>query len=252
MRSSHIIIMCRNYAFIVLMILGYVDTGAQNKDNVVVLPMQIAVPADAKKIGTLKIGDNALTINCDYEADIQEAKDKAKAMGGNLVKITRLIAPAFISKCYKIQADIYYVPDLSSFTNARAGEAAMPENTKPPYALLYIYRLKDTLALEPSYDLHKGNDSIICRVKRKMQKAVKIYDTGTITLWAKSGQRTEITLNIRPGENYYLRCGLKHGDLKLIPFMEVMDKTKGAYEYGKLNKSNTGAGTGLEYLRQVH
>jgi hypothetical protein len=90
-------------------------------------------------------------------------------------------------------------------------------------------------------------------VKSRMHKAVKVYKTGNVKLWAKNELGAAINLSIQPGQTYYLRCGLQHGELRLQPFMELMDNTAGAYQYGKLNKANpAGSNAGLEYLRQVH
>jgi len=222
----------------------------QKQDSVIVLPMQIPVPANAKKLGTIKAGDNALTTRCDYEDVIRETKQDARNLGGNIVKITQLIPPAFISKCYRIQADVYHTDTLPSFAVNTGTAGNNATDTSAPYALLCLYRLRDTLALEPTYALHLNNDSVICKVKGRWHEAIKIYDTGTITLWAKTDHRKELKLKIKTGETYYIRCGLVHGDMRLVPIMELIDPVTGAYEYNSMNKLKKDVG--LEYLKQVH
>ena len=217
--------------------------------SVIVLPVRVDVPANARKVGTIKAGDNALSTTCDYEEVVRDAKEQAKILGGNIVKITELVSPVFISKCYRIKADVYYADTLPHYNIAVHKDTEATQSAA--YALLYVYRLKDTLALEPAYDLHLNGDSVIYRVRSRSHTAIKIYDTGMITLWAETSERQDLTMNIKPGGVYYLRCALKHGELRLMPFMELRAPASGAYEYGKLNKEKKEK-AGLEYLKEIH
>jgi hypothetical protein len=239
--------------FFMLLLLGFIGenfrSAATIKDTVIVIPKQISVPAGAKLLGTIKVGDNALTIKCDYESDIDHAKELARKMGGNLVKITQLVSPVFIGSCYRIQAEVYSV-DVLPVYETKSAIAAKVEDTNINYATLYIYRLRDTLALEPSYSLHLNNDSVICNVKKRSRSIVKLMAPATIDLWAKTGQRYDLKLDIKPGGTYFIRCALKHGDMRLMPFIEVVNDQVGEKEYGK--KTRTDASAQLEYLKQVH
>ena len=147
--------------------------GQHPKDDVVVLPLKIEVPGGAKKLGSISLGNNATKIDCDYEGLIASAKTKGKAMGGNLVKITKLIDPAFISKCYSIKADVYYMETLPDYKvqNEVAGNAV---NTS--YATVYIYRLRDTTMGATSYKIHLDDDSVICHAGSKSTDSFNIYN----------------------------------------------------------------------------
>lgn len=219
-------------------------------DSVVVLPLKYAVPVDAEKLGSIRAGNNATATECDYEALIASAKDKARAMGGNLVKITQLVSPAFISKCYKIEADVYRVPQLADYGAAKAGTALLSDTEKHPFALLCIYRLPDTLALEAGYNIHLDKDSVICRVKSKSRDSVRIYREGPLKLWAETEQRTELKLNAAFGAVYYVRCGLGKGEIRMIPVLELIDTEKGAEEFGKGSRKKKNGD--VKYLFQVH
>ncbi len=237
------------YLLILFLLCGSIPSFAQNaKDNVVVLPVRMAVPADAKKLGNIKVGNNATSTHCDYEVLIADAKDKARAMGGNLVKITKLIEPAFISKCYKIEAAIYAVNVLPDYHIQKAADNNAAVSEKQDYATLYIYRLADTLALEGSYHIHL-NDSDICTVKSKSRDEVKVYKEGPAKLWAKPEKEHGAKLDLKFGSVYYVRCGLIKGEIRMVPVIEVVDNTTGAKEYGaQKNKKNMK----VTYLNQVH
>ena len=203
-----------------------------------------------KKLGTIKSGDNAFTTTCDYIGTINDAKEQAKNMGGNLVKITQLIAPTFISKCYKIQADVYLSTNLSSYSAPLYDNKGPLDTGTMTYPTLYIYRLRDTLALEPSYSLHLNNDSVIARLKSKSHAVVKLTANSVAILWASTESRAEVKLDAQAGHTYYLRCGMIHGELRLTPSLQLVDNATGAYEYDKLSKKSNNPG--LEYLRQIH
>ena len=219
-------------------------------DSIIVLPVTMAAPADARKLGSIKAGNNATATDCDYVELILSAKAKARKMGGNLVKITQLVAPAFISKCYKIEADVYFVKDMPGYKPAQPEKSINADKLNPGYALLCIYRLADTLALEASYNLHLDNDSVICRIKSKSRDSVKIYRQGTINLWAETEKRTDLKLDVKNGEVYYIRCGLGKGEIRMIPALELMNKETGAKEFekgGKKKKINE-----VRYLYDIH
>ena len=236
-------------------ILGFLASGSTAfcqtaLDSVIVLPVKMAAPADAKKLGTIKAGNNATATDCNYVELIQSAKEKAWKMGGNLVKITQLVAPAFISKCYKIVADVYFVKDIPDYKTAQPENIIRSDTQNRDYALLCVYRLADTLALEATYNLHLDKDSVICRVKSKSRDSVKIYRQGTIKLWAETEKRNDLQLDVKTGEVYYIRCGLGKGEIRMNPVLELMKRETGAKEFekgGKKKKINE-----VKYLYDVH
>ena len=234
-------------AIIILISLAGSACAQTTADTVIVLPLKIAAPANAKKLGTIKAGNNATTSKCDYVAVIADAKRKAAKMGGNMVKITELISPAFVGKCYKIQADVYTIHPLPQQLVQK------PVITEPTdsnaYARLYIYRLRDSLALEPTYSVHMNKDSVICRVSSRSRNEVRVYTTGKITLWAETEGRRELTLDIKPGEVYYIRCGLAPGEVRMVPVLELVDKASGAAQYGPTGGKKNGD---VNYLQQIH
>jgi len=220
------------------------------EDSIITLPVKMQVSANAVKKGSIKVGNNATETHCDYEELITEAKQKAKDMGGNIVKITALVPPAFVSKCYRIEADVYYDSKFrDSLLQNKTKNTAQPENVKD-YALLYIYRLADTSMLAPAYNLHLNDQSVICVVKKRSGNEVKIYKEGPLTLWAKTMHRSELKMDVKFGQTYYLRCGLTGGELNTTPLIEQVDKKTGESEYAKGKKINKNED--LKYLQEMH
>lgn len=221
---------------------------AQNND-VVVLPKQVAAPDGAQKLGRIKMGNNSTSMHCDYEELVRDAKEKARAMHGNVVKITKLIEPSFIGKCYKIEADVYLASDISQY---KAG-IAVSKNLTPAnsnYAIVYLYRLRDTLATLTSYNVHLNNDSVVYCAKRRSADSVRLYKEGTITLWGETDKRTELKINVKFGETYYVRCGLIKGEIRMYPVLELADNDLGSDEYHKITRGKQNMA--VSYLNQVH
>ncbi len=223
---------------------------AQNaQDTIVVLPIKMEVPGNAVKKGSIKAGNNATDTHCNYEDVVASAKEKAGKMGGNIVKITQLIPPAFVSKCYRINADVYYSPTPPKMANnqttgnAQAGKPA-------GYALLYIYRLADTIMMAPSYHLHLNGDSAICFVRNKSRDSVKIYKDGSVLLWGKTQHKGELKLDVKFGEKYYIRCGLKGTQFSMTPVIEQVDANTGAAEYSR--SKNRKKEQSVKYLQEMH
>lgn len=64
-------------------------------------------PKSAIVLGTLKIGDSGFTVNCSYDVVVEKAKDEARKVGGNAIKIISHDFPSpFGSSCHRIKAQI--------------------------------------------------------------------------------------------------------------------------------------------------
>ena len=227
-------------------------TFAQNKlDSILVIPIKMQLPENAKKIGSIKVGNNSTAAHCDYEAVLQNAKMEAMALGGNLIKITHLIPPVFISKCYKIKADVYYSKSLDSFIakrEAKKNEKIEPINSST--AILYLYRLKDTIAFGIGYSIHLNNDSVIAQVRSKSFDSVLLYTPGLNKIWAKTENKVTLNINTKPGEKYYVRCGLIKGEIRMLPVLELVDEKTGAMQLSQLKGLKKDMD--IRYLNQIH
>ena len=222
----------------------------EQPDTVIVVPIKTAPPANIYKLGSIKAGNNATQTHCDYEEVISEAKDKARAMGGNVVKITGLIAPALISKCYKIKADVYNAGPFRDSVIKQMKVLAPKPGLPRPHATLYLYRLKDTTAFTTAYYLHLNKDSVICKVKSSSYDEVYLYNEGPATIWAQTETRKELKLDVKNGEIYYIRCGLVKGSIRNVPVIELVDKHTGEAEFKK--QAGKEKNSEVKYLQQVH
>ncbi len=219
------------------------------KDTIIILPLKTAPTVTGHKIGHLKAGNNATQTHCDYEALVLDAKEQAAKMGGNVVKITELIPPALVSRCYKIKAEVYYAPSFRDSVLASLNAAPSEPATSAPHATLRLYRLRDTVAFSTAYFLHLDGDTIIGKAKSRWAQEIKLYKDGPVTLWAKTEARKELKLEVNAGETYYIRCGLVKGNLRNVPVLQLVDKKTGEAEYKLPEKSELN--TDIKYLQHI-
>lgn len=64
------------------------------------------IPPNAEKIGIVKITDSGFTLNCNFDLVSNLAKEEAKKIGGDAIKLTKHDLPDFKSSCHRITADI--------------------------------------------------------------------------------------------------------------------------------------------------
>lgn len=229
---------------------AFAQPGKLDNFNVVLLPRNMDAPQQAKKIGTFTFGNNGTRINCNYETDIAYAKAKAHKMGGNIVKITELIDPSFVSKCYKIKADVYS-GDITPFLPAQMlNNKPDTANDTLPHATLYVYRLADTIALAMSYALHLNNDSDMCRMHGRAHHIFHLYKEGPTKLWGKLESERSVSINVQFGHTYYLRCGTVQGNVIGVPVLQLVDEQTGAAEFRKLQYGKQDMDK--SYLDKVH
>jgi len=216
-------------------------------DSVMVIPEQMPLPKGGEFVTTIKTGNNATSTDCDYENDIKDLKTKAHQYGGNVVKIRRLIPPVFISKCFKIEAEVYAYATLPTY-QVKADKKDDTGCTDCP--TLYIYRLPDTLLMQGNYLLHLNSDSVICQVRSKSHDIIKLHSQGPTLLWAGKEKKAELKLNAESGHSYYIRCGTIKGEIRMDPVLELMTEEKGSKEFHKLAKRKKDVD--VHYLMEVH
>jgi hypothetical protein len=81
-------------------------------------PVVLLSPEDSltltglQQLGTIRIGDKGLSVGCSYNEIEQLVFEQARAMGGNLVKITEHNYPDNWSACHRIKAIVYFKEDI--------------------------------------------------------------------------------------------------------------------------------------------
>ncbi len=211
--------------------------------GVEVIELNQEVPKNVEIIGRVKVGDTGFTMtsNCTYYAVVEKAKEEARKMGGNMIKITEHKLPG-MSTCHSITALVLHMgnTDTQLFLSENPKEImTKPSTTRDTnYAILNIYRFNERGGVfSPSYNLNLG-DSVICRVKRDYKKTVKIKSSGSTTLWAQTETKSEIPITLEQGKTYYVRCGTRGGIQVGRPTIELVDNETGKYQFESFTAKN--------------
>lgn len=70
------------------------------------------LPAGLELLGRVSVRDVGAAVECDYGSVVETAKDRARRMGGNVLRITWEKRPSGVSVCYQMEADVLFMPDL--------------------------------------------------------------------------------------------------------------------------------------------
>ena len=203
------------------------------KEEVAVIGLNQPEPKEAEVLGQVKIGDTGFSTNCDYDVVIDKAKLEARKAGGNAIKIIEHKPPnAMGSSCHRITANILKVKDVETYLSENKEDVLLDVD----YAILNVYRYGGVGAIV-SYDLFLG-DSVICRVQNNYKTTLHIKKDGLNTLWAKTESKSEVPIDIKIGQTYYLRCGIAMGAFVGRPKLELIDKKTGKTEFESFNAKN--------------
>ena len=100
-------------------------------------------------------------------------------------------------------------------------------------ALLHIYRPGSMVGMAVSYDL-KLNDEVVFRVKNKSKTTIKITNEGMKKLTAKTEATSELSIDVKFGQEYYVQCGVEMGVVVGRPKLDIVDNTKGKSDFVKI------------------
>jgi hypothetical protein len=117
-------------------------------------------------------------------------------------------------------------PKLAPLTQESAS-AALPSGT--PYALLHFYRPGKMAGFMIGYEVHVA-DSVKYRARNGSQAEVRRLVPGPVTVWAKTEAREEITLDVQPGREYYVRCTIGMGAVVGHPRLQQVTVSEGRRE----------------------
>ncbi len=203
------------------------------ESEVFVIGLNEKTPESAVKIGTVKIGDSGLSVNCGWNIVIEKAKLEARKAGGNAIKIISHTPPSIMgSSCDRITALILKIDTPAELSNIKGKQIKKVDSTWK-YAKLYVYR-PSASGFIVGYDLFIG-DSLLCRVKSNSKQEIKITQEGLNSLWAKTETKSEIPIEIEYGREYYLRCSIGIGVMVGRPKLQLIDNESGSIEYNSLN-----------------
>ena len=65
------------------------------------------VPSEYRTIGSVSVGDKwGMTVKCSYIDVINDAKDKARKVGGDAIQVVQIKEPSLNSTCYYLIANV--------------------------------------------------------------------------------------------------------------------------------------------------
>lgn len=106
------------------------------------------------------------------------------------------------------------------------------------YALLYVYRPKKFAGSAIVYTIRISNsllkDEVVGDANNNTKFMIKLYEEGKTEISAKTESKRSVTLNVRFGEKYYLKCGVTMGVLVGRPELLLIDPLKGEIEYANV------------------
>jgi hypothetical protein len=203
------------YCFALLCILFPLLLFAQlTPSDVLVLDEYTPPPDSAEYIDEVYVREKQNQM-CTYEAQLIEAKYKVYKLGGNILKITKLKPPAIMgSNCYRISGEAYYTDSLEAVRKQIAG---IPDTISrilisdtAQYALLYVYRPATGIGWMHGNRLLL-NDVEVSTLAAGSKRMFRIEKEGETVLHTDDDPVGEITLNIKFGKVYFVRCEVSYG-----------------------------------------
>ncbi len=131
---------------------------------------------------------------------------------------------------------------LGKKNNARLSREFKSEkvtlNDTSKYAVIYIYRPKKWKYHVNSYSVNVG-DSLLSKVKNNSKFIFKAYKEGSTEIWAQiADKKSVINLNLKFGQEYYIKCSFNMGFAMNYPDLILMSKGEGKEECDAINEKN--------------
>ncbi|NNE32943.1 MAG: hypothetical protein HKN40_11295 [Winogradskyella sp.] len=212
-------------------------TPIEAQADIVVIEQEDEVPNSSEFVGDIKIGDTGFSTDCGYTKVIDDAKLTARQSGANLIHLTEVKKPNFGSTCYRIKAKLYRNLDtkvIAEFARKKELKNRSRLPADADYAVVYFYRPKSFTGSLIGYKVRMNTDTVIGRVRNGEKFEYKITDFGKYEFWAKTESKTSVILDVEPGQEYFIRCGINLGVAVGKPEMYVVENGLGISEYEAL------------------
>ena len=192
------------------------------------------VPENAIYIGDLKIGDSGFSTDCGYTTVIEEAKSNAKNSGANLIHLTEVKKPSSGSTCYRIKAKLYRNLNQESLANLFE-KRTLENKTRLPadadYAVIHFYRPKSGFGALIGFKIRKDETDIVGRVRNGEKFSYQTKDFGPHEFWGITESKRSVIIDVKKGEEYFVRCGLTMGIAVGKPEIYLVDNDLGISEF---------------------
>lgn len=120
---------------------------------------------------------------------------------------------------------------LITVLSALSIQAQAQESIEP--AKIYLYRPKSPIGMTVVYAVFI-NDHQVGVAKNGFNQVFEISEAGPIEIWGETEKKLSIKLEVEPGKEYYVKCGVKMGALTGRPKFTLMEERKGKQAYNKL------------------
>lgn len=206
----------------------------KTESEIFILKLNDSLPVKSNFVGEIKIGDTGFSSDCGYSKVIDEAKNTAKKAGANIVRITEIKEPNFGSTCYRIKANLYRNLDQEVITNL-SNSIQIENKSRLPidadYAIVYFYRPPNYVGSLIGYDIRVDDNTVIGRVRNGKKFEYKITKFGKYEFWGKTESKTSVIIDVKRGQEYFVRCGLNMGIAVGRPEMYLISNETGISEY---------------------
>ncbi len=214
--------------------------------NVTVFNENDVFPTNSIILGTVRLGDSGLTINCDFETMINIAKSEARKAGGNAIKITEHILPNFFgSSCHRIQANILDISQNVVKDTFNIKKIDTINNVKPISNNVSVTQTKDRLTrfiLSSSF----GYGYRVAKLPSSFNSFEQDYFGGL-----KSGYNYDLSIYYRFKSRSSYAFGLKYNVFNASNSannVDVVNKKTGIMQNGSISDNITITLTGLSYI----
>ncbi len=190
-------------------------------------------PINSELVGHLKVGDSGFSNDCGYEKVIQEAKITARKSGANFILITEIKKPNLASTCYRIKANMYRNLNEDILTNISAenvlkNKSRLPSNVD--YAVVHFYRPRNFTGAALGYKIRLDDETIIGKIRNGSYFKYEIKNFGEHKFWGKTESSDSVIIDVKKGEEYFIRCGIKMGVAVGRPEMYLIENHVGIKE----------------------
>ena len=95
--------------------------------------------------------------------------------------------------------------------------------------IVYVYRPNSILGGAVHYDVHAGNDEVICDLIRNGY-CLCFANIGELELWGKTESKSSITIDIKSGQEHFVKGGISMGFIVGRPNFTAVDNKTGLEE----------------------
>ena len=195
------------------------------------------VPEHSIFIGDLKIGDSGFSTDCGYTKVMEDAKNNAKNSGANLIHLIEVKKPNLGTTCYRIKAKLYRnlnQESLASLSDKRILENKSRLPADADYAVIHFYRPKSGFGALIGFKIRMDDNDIIGRVRNGEKFSYQTKDFGPHEFWGITESRSSVSIDVKKGQEYFVRCGLTMGIAVGKPEIYSVENVLGISEYASI------------------